>query len=732
MANKILISLFLLFFSSLVLADLCTGYSSVDITEPVFSQTPAVSTGVVGAPVCPSCLGTNAFFDFPKKYLTTDPNNRIFGLSNVDETNLARYFVPVNSSVIPFVKSIDQFRVVSGRLFDPTIDWDSTKLYFYDGAGYTNPISNVDSNVNVFIYFGASGTRTASSPSIVASGGCMSGVVNLWGHENFSNGGTFCLGDTTFHTSFNPLPSATTLVSCPSGTTKMSMFKISNSFYGGEGAICVQPSGSAIVASGVCMSGAVNLWDNQIALTGGASCIGDTTFHQSFDPIPGASPTVSCPAGTTKLIVSKVTNSFYGGEGAICVSGGNSDIVATGVCMSGMAGMWDAENIITGGAYCAGDISFHASTSTPNPEGLAKVTCPTGTIKKVVYELQNNFYGGEGAICVSGGFGNISLPSGGYLRGESINVLNITIPTDVYAILSPNITKSAVNITNGLWRKTTVGQEVIASCRNNQRDYLYLDFNGAVRKINITFSDGARYNSCNLLREIVAGSLNTSCANSNYASIGDIDKDLDVDTVDLGIIQNLFDQTICSNYLANTSTPCPDLTDPNAPYSCSGTVGTLLADTIISDPVTHIKPGWNLVSFPTLTSVKASDLQMCKNFTYIADLDNQTGKYVGIDPYFSNAFLNNNKAYWIYSEGYCDIPLNKYGVASKINLTLYNGFNLIPGIKISNWFTLGKRSSLSTWVPTLDGKSGSYNNVTSPNSTMGFWVNWQNDVRACN
>ncbi|MFA6269502.1 MAG: hypothetical protein WCW13_07190 [archaeon] len=182
----------------------------------------------------------------------------------------------------------------------------------------------------------------------------------------------------------------------------------------------------------------------------------------------------------------------------------------------------------------------------------------------------------------SDGSSTISLPSGGYLRGEDLNILNLTLPTDVFVIVSPNI-KPKVNVTNGLERKAMVDQQglidVFASCRSDQRDYLFVDFNGAVKEVNITFSDSVLGNSCGILRSVITQSRGSLCGGSNYSSVADLDVDLDVDQNDLDLAQNYSDETICATQLTRERNFCTrSASDSNSAKRCLGEYDTALKE----------------------------------------------------------------------------------------------------------------------------------------------------------
>ncbi len=77
-----------------------------------------------------------------------------------------------------------------------------------------------------------------------------------------------------------------------------------------------------VVAGGTCMNGILGLWDPQQPTYGGATCDNYKAGYVSVTSCPAASGNVAqvkCPANTTKITVSAMSNCNVGGEGAICV-----------------------------------------------------------------------------------------------------------------------------------------------------------------------------------------------------------------------------------------------------------------------------------------------------------------------------------------------------------------------------------------------------------------------------
>lgn len=65
---------------------------------------------------------------------------------------------------------------------------------------------------------------------------------------------------------------------------------------------------------------------------------------------------------------------------------GENGVVAGGGCLDPLVNYWNAANETWGGASC-------------NNANYRILTCPSGTLKRVIHSLRNSGVGGEAALC---------------------------------------------------------------------------------------------------------------------------------------------------------------------------------------------------------------------------------------------------------------------------------------------------------------------------------------------
>ena len=207
--------------------------------------------------------------------------------------------------------------------------------------------------------FGPTDASGCITPNTISAGGyCVNNGVNVWDAWQSTAGGAKC------NTTENMWK-----VECPAGTVKTSLFTMSNTGRGGEGAVCSPRTQDA--AS--CLGGKPGIWDqNAPAPSGNATC--DKTAGVYVG---------GCPAGVDKHTLFKMTYGAYGGEAALCGSS-----TAGGVCLNAVGNRWDAQTDTYGGATCDKTTEIYS------------LTCPSGTTKIPIYKMTNNNRGGEGAVCI--------------------------------------------------------------------------------------------------------------------------------------------------------------------------------------------------------------------------------------------------------------------------------------------------------------------------------------------
>lgn len=75
--------------------------------------------------------------------------------------------------------------------------------------------------------------------------------------------------------------------------------------------------------------------------------------------------------------------------------GGSGQVQAAASCVNFVNNVWDSAGHVFGGASCAG----WTPGNIPN-QGIAQVSCPSGTTKVVIGWMTNNWTGGESAVCL--------------------------------------------------------------------------------------------------------------------------------------------------------------------------------------------------------------------------------------------------------------------------------------------------------------------------------------------
>ncbi|KAI8818699.1 uncharacterized protein EV422DRAFT_507881 [Fimicolochytrium jonesii] len=208
--------------------------------------------------------------------------------------------------------------------------------------------------------FGPTDTSGCVTPNTISAGGyCVNNGVNVWDEWQSTTGRAKCNTTNNMWT-----------VECPAGTVKTSLFTMSNTGRGGEGAVCSPKVQDATA----CLGGKPGIWDEQaLPPSGKAAC--DKTANVYVG---------GCPAGTEKHTLFKMTYGGYGGEAALCDAG----TAAGGVCLYGVPNRWDGITETYGNASCDKTTNIYS------------VTCPPGTTKIPIYNMTNSNRGGEGAICV--------------------------------------------------------------------------------------------------------------------------------------------------------------------------------------------------------------------------------------------------------------------------------------------------------------------------------------------
>lgn len=142
----------------------------------------------------------------------------------------------------------------------------------------------------------------------------------------------------------------------------------------------------------------------------------------------------------------------------------------------------------------------------------------------------------------------------------------------------------------------------------------------------------------------------------------------------------------------------------------------VLASDVNPEPNVSLKNGWNLVAFPTQQTISLSNLtSACSVSLPVRTLDSS-----GRVQYIDVNEINSGKAYWLFATEQCEFDLTPYGLAERIEVSLNEGWNFVPGMGRDYFSLLGEVLD-SVWY--LEGSDLRVTNKTFDLDTgLGYMI----------